>query len=105
MSTLLQLVTTVDQSDKAEQIAATLINERLAACVQIDGPITSVYRWNGQIQRDQEWRCTIKTIAERSEEVLRRLEEIHPYDTPEILATRVDEASEAYARWAKESID
>jgi periplasmic divalent cation tolerance protein len=105
MSNLLQLVTTVDESDKADQIAATLINERLAACVQIDGPITSVYRWEGQVHRDQEWRCTIKTIAERSDEVLRRLEEIHPYDTPEILAIRVDQASEGYAKWARENVD
>jgi periplasmic divalent cation tolerance protein len=104
MSNLLQVVTTVDSAEKAEQIATTLINERLAACVQIDGPITSVYRWDGEIQRDQEWRCTIKTIAERSDEMLRRLEEIHPYDVPEILATRVDQASEGYARWARENV-
>ena len=104
MSNLLQVVTTVDQPEKAEQIASTLINERLAACVQIDGPITSVYRWDGQIQRDQEWRCTIKTITERSDEVLQRLEEIHPYDVPEILATRVDHATQGYASWARENV-
>jgi periplasmic divalent cation tolerance protein len=104
MSRLLQLVTTVDQSEKAEQIATTLIDERLAACVQIDGPITSVYRWEGKIQRDQEWRCTIKTIAERSADVLRRLEEIHPYDVPELLATHVDKSSQAYATWARENV-
>jgi periplasmic divalent cation tolerance protein len=104
MSNLLQLVTTVDRSEKAEEIAATLIDEQLAACVQIDGPITSVYRWNGQIQRDQEWRCTIKTVADRGGELLRRLEEIHPYDVPEILVTHVDQASEGYARWARENV-
>ncbi len=102
MTDCLQIVTTVEHREDAERIARTLIEERLAACCQISGPVTSVYRWRGKIETTQEWRCTIKTRADlypRVEQAIRRL---HPYEVPEIVATPIAAGSDDYLKWVAE---
>ena len=64
MLSIIQVTTTCDDEQKAEALARALVEQRLAACVQIDGPIKSVYRWNGKVEVEREWRCTIKTKKE-----------------------------------------
>ena len=99
MSTCIQVVTTTALREEAERIARELVETRLAACVQIVGPITSTYRWQGKIETDEEWQCWAKTRGDlfaRVEEAIRR---IHPYELPEILAMPIVAGSAAYLAW------
>lgn len=99
MAQYIQLVTTTARRAEAEQIAHSLIDERLAGCVQIVGPITSVYRWEGKVETSEEWQCVIKSRADllgRLQETLRRL---HPYQVPEMLALPVLDGNADYLQW------
>jgi periplasmic divalent cation tolerance protein len=70
-----------------ERIAERLVAERLAACVQISGPITSTYHWKGKIEQEREYVCTAKTSRKNYPEIEKIILELHPYETPEIIAT------------------
>jgi len=99
MSDYIQIVTTAGTRDDAQRIARALVDERLAACVQVVGPVASTYRWKGQIESGEEWQCWAKTrqsLYERVEQAIRRL---HPYEVPEILALPVLAGSAAYLAW------
>jgi periplasmic divalent cation tolerance protein len=95
----IQVVTTAPTRELAEQIAGRLVEERLAACVQIDGPIHSTYRWRGGIERDEEWRLTAKTLVTRYDQVEMTIRQLHPYEVPEILAVPVLCGEESYLHW------
>jgi periplasmic divalent cation tolerance protein len=95
---VLQIITTTPTIDDARRIATALVERRLAACVQIVGPIESVYRWQGKIETAQEFQCWIKTRGDLYSEVVRLLKELHPYEVPEIL-TVIVEASKPYLDW------
>lgn len=97
------VTTTVADRETAERIAGVLVNERLAGCVQVSGPVFSHYRWKGASERTEEWRLDCKTTAARLSALERRLLELHPYDLPEILALPVVQGSDAYLRWLDES--
>jgi periplasmic divalent cation tolerance protein len=99
MTELVQVATTVDSEPKARAIADQLVTERLAACVQIVGPVSSVYHWNGQLERATEWLCLAKTTGARLDQLIDRIRVIHPYQQPEILATPVLAADQGYQRW------
>lgn len=94
-----QVVTTTDSEAEAQRLAALLIEERLAACAQVDGPIHSTYWWEGKAATDPEWRITIKTSATQYPDMARRLADQHTYDVPEILATEVVAGHPAYVQW------
>ena len=94
-----QIVTTTASKADAEKIARALVERRLAACVQIGGPITSCYHWQGQVETAEEWLCTIKTRRDLYSQVEAAIQELHPYQTPEILATQVVEGSREYLQW------
>lgn len=102
MSAILQVVTTIDSEARARAMAESLVREHSAACVQIDGPITSIYRWQGKLETAQEWRCTIKTTADRFEALERQIRALHSYEVPEIVATEVARTSAAYAEWLRQ---
>ncbi len=72
---------------------------RLAACVQVLGPITSTYRWQGKIETGSEWLCVVKSREERYDELERAIRSLHPYEVPEILATPVTAGNPAYLAW------
>jgi periplasmic divalent cation tolerance protein len=99
METFIQIVTTTDKREAAEQIARALVEKRLAACVQIDGPITSVYRWQGQVEEVQEWRCVIKSRSALFEDIVGAIREMHSYEVPEIIATQIDFLDAGYRQW------
>lgn len=105
MSNYLQIETTASSAAEAEQIAAALVEGRLAACVHIAGPIQSVYRWQGAVERSEEWTCTIKTRSDRFEAVAAAINEIHSYDCPQLIAFALEQLSEAYGRWMDGQID
>lgn len=104
MSEILQVVTTVDAEVAARQLAAALVERDVAACVQVDGPIQSTYRWQGAIETSEEWRLTIKTTESRYDALETAIRSLHSYDVPEILATKVTRVSDDYRRWLVEQV-
>ena len=96
---LVQVTTTAPDEQTAGAIAGALLDERLAACVQVDGPITSRYWWDGALETSTEWRCVAKTTASRADEVVAAIVAAHPYDVPEVLVTPVLAAHAPYATW------
>ena len=99
MTEYIQVITTTGCKEDAEKIAAALVEARLAACVQISGPITSTYRWKGAVETAEEWQCVVKTrrdLYDRIDETIRRL---HPYEVPEILAIAIVTANQSYLEW------
>jgi periplasmic divalent cation tolerance protein len=102
MSDHIQVVTTTEHQEDAERIARALVEERLAACVQVAGPITSVYRWHGQIETAREWQCCAKTRREFYDEIERAIRRLHPYEVPEILAVPVIAGSADYLAWLEQ---
>ena len=105
MSDYIQVVTTTGTRDDAQRIARALVEERLAACVQVAGPVASTYRWKGQIETSEEWQCWAKTrqsLYERVEQTIRRL---HPYEVPEILALPILAGSASYLAWLDAEVE
>lgn len=98
----IQVVTTTEKRQDAERIAGMLIEKRLAACVQIVGPVLSIYRWKEKIERAEEWQCHIKTRAGLYDDVEAAIKADHPYETPEIMAWRLLQGSHEYLTWLHE---
>ena len=96
------VLTTIGSGAEAEKLARTLVEERLAACVNVLPPMTSVYRWKGEVERETEQQLVMKTAADGVSALETRLRELHPYDLPEFIVL-TGRASEAYARWVTES--
>ena len=93
--------TTLANREKAEELARTAIEQRLAACVQIDGPITSHYLWQGRPERAAEFRLCFKFLPSQQVALEAWLFDHHPYDTPEWIVLRADRVGEKYLSWAK----
>jgi periplasmic divalent cation tolerance protein len=99
-----QVLTTVGSVEEAERVSSVLIERRLAACVQVSGPVVSRYRWQGEIEEAQEWQCLAKTEARLYPEVEAAIREAHSYEEPEILAIPVLTGSPGYLRWIGENL-
>ena len=97
---MLLALTTVASSEQAHQLARGLIEQRLAACVQIQA-IESVYRWEGELQQDSEWRLLIKTTPERWAALQAWLLARHPYSLPALLAWPASQAAPGFAAWVQ----
>jgi periplasmic divalent cation tolerance protein len=93
------VLTTVGLIDKAEQIATELVEHRLAACVNIVGPVRSIYRWKGAIEREQEYLLIIKTTTEQASALETAFAELHPYELPEHIEVSIEGGSVAYLEW------
>jgi periplasmic divalent cation tolerance protein len=100
----LQVSTTTGTEREAEEISAALVERRLAACVQVIGPIASRYRWQGAVEQAREWLCLAKTEASRYPELEAAIRELHSYDEPEIVATPIVAGSAGYLEWIGESL-
>jgi periplasmic divalent cation tolerance protein len=101
VSVCYQVLTTIDSEAGAVRIAEILVTERLAACVQIAGPIASLYHWGGTIERAAEWHCTAKTSERVLEAVLARIRGLHSYQQPEIIATAISTGDPDYLEWVR----
>ena len=99
MHDLTLVLTTMPDDHRADELAKTLVEERLAACVNVHGPMMSTYRWKGQIDREPERQLVIKTMRARLPALEARVRELHPYDLPEFIIVAVG-ASDAYLAWA-----
>lgn len=102
MADILTVLTTTGSAERAEALARGAVERRVAACAQINGPVTSVYRWEGAVQTDPEWQVFLKTSAARYGALEAYLREAHDYDVPEIIATPVERGSADYLRWVEE---
>jgi periplasmic divalent cation tolerance protein len=101
--TVAEICTTFAARDTAVACANRLVAARLAACVQIDGPVHSTYRWQGAVETAEEWRCTCKTTPARAAACVAAIVAGHPYATPEVLVRQAT-ATPAYAAWVRESV-
>lgn len=97
------VLTTIAAEADGAALARTLVDERLAACVNLLPAMTSVYRWRGQVEQDRELQVVIKTTRDRLGDLETRLRELHSYELPEFLVIAADEGSAAYLRWVSES--
>jgi periplasmic divalent cation tolerance protein len=102
MPEFVQVLTTTDERELAETIGHALVERRLAACVQIAGPVTSIYRWQSRIDTAEEWQCWIKTTRERLAAVERAISELHSYSLPEIIVMPIVAGSANYLKWLAE---
>ena len=96
---------TAPDAPTATRLAHLLVEERLAACVQVVPAVTSVYRWEGAVETTEEHLLLVKTTAATFEAIRDRVRSEHPYDTPEVLAVPVVAIDARYATWADASID
>jgi periplasmic divalent cation tolerance protein len=101
MTDIIIILVTAGSEGEAEKIAQTLVEERLAACVNIISPIRSIYRWEGKTQDDREWLLVIKTEQTHFAEVEARVRSLHSYQVPEVIALPVVDGSERYLEWVK----
>ncbi len=92
-------ITTAGSREEAEQIARALVEERLAACVNLLPGVTSVYRWRGEMETAEEVLLLIKTTAERLEELEAAVRRLHSYEVPELVVLRPEAMGKAYLEW------
>jgi len=100
----IQVLTSIDSEQKAVAIAKTLLEKRLAACVQILGPIQSHYWWRDQQEKSQEWLCLAKTRQELYPAVESAIRQVHSYQTPEILAVPILAGLPEYLAWLDQEV-
>ena len=104
MPDIILVLTTVSDDEHAETLARALVDERLAACVNLHGPMTSFYRWKGAVERDAERQLVIKTTRDRLPALEARLKALHRYELPEFLVLAVEAGSAEYLNWVNDAI-
>ena len=105
MLNFIQISTTTETKKEAEKISQKILEKRLAACVQIIGPIESSFWWKNKIEQSEEWLCLIKTHKKFFDEIENLISAIHSYETPEIIATPIIAGSKEYLDWIDELVD
>lgn len=102
MADAIEVRTTIDDREGAQKIAQALVSQRLAACVQVIGPITSTYWWQGEMSETDEWICVAKTQKALYGAVEQAIRENHTYEEPEIIATEIVAGSAGYLKWIEQ---
>jgi periplasmic divalent cation tolerance protein len=97
------IFSTASSEEQAQSIAQALVSERLAACVNIVGPIRSIYRWRDAIEDDREFLLLIKTRATLFVKVEKRIRELHSYEVAEVISSSIDRGSPPYVKWLLEA--
>lgn len=105
MTGFIQVMTTAETKEQAQSIARYLVEEKLAACVQITGAAFSTYRWAGKIETTREYLCLIKTRKDLFTRVESAIKKLHSYETPEIIAISIINGSKEYLKWLDESLE
>ena len=104
MSEFIVVLVTCGSEEEAVKIANVLVEERLAACVNLISPVRSIYRWEGKVWDEKEWILFIKTQKERFEELERKVKSLHSYSVPEIIGLPIVEGADSYLKWLEEMI-
>jgi len=104
MESYIQVIKTMEKKEDAEKIAKTILEKRLAGCVQIVGPILSTYWWKDALETVEEWQCLMKTRKDLYGAVEKAVKAIHPYETPEIIAIPIATGSKEYLKWLHDEI-
>lgn len=104
MSEYIQVITTTDKKENAKIIARGIVEKRLAACVQVVGPITSTYWWDNNIEESEEWLLIMKSQKNLYKELEEAIKEIHTYEVPEILSSPVIAGNQSYLDWIGKEI-
>ncbi len=102
MDAIIQVTTTGDNRRMMEKIGRIIVEQRLASCAQISGPIKSIYWWKGKIEETEEWVCVLKSTKTHYEEIQKKIRELHSYDVPEIISVEINRTLPDYARWVRE---
>jgi periplasmic divalent cation tolerance protein len=97
-------LTTVGTAEDAERIARMLVEQRLAACVNVVSGVVSVYRWQGAVERADEWLLVMKTSSDMLEPLREALVALHPYELPELVALPIEGGHRPYLAWLDESL-
>jgi len=104
MSSAIQVTTALASREAALRIAELLVESRLTACVQVVGPVTSTYRWQGKIEQGEEWLCVVKSLPELYSQLEAAIRAAHSYETPEIIAVPIVAGSADYLSWLAEQV-
>ncbi len=104
MGKYIQVITTIDDEKKAENMAELLLSRKVCACVQISGPIKSIYWWKGKIEKSEEYYISIKTTKDKFNIVMDIIKENHSYEVPEIISLDIDDGYRPYLDWIDESV-
>jgi periplasmic divalent cation tolerance protein len=99
-----QVTTTLPDRATAERVATQLVEERLAACAQVIGPVRSTYWWAEKVEQADEWYCHLKTTVARLPGIETRIRELHPYEVPEIIAVPILQGNPDYLKWIQEAV-
>jgi periplasmic divalent cation tolerance protein len=99
MTDAIVVLVTASSAEEGERIAAVLVGERLAACVNLIGPMRSIYRWEEKVQRDAEILLIVKTARHRFNALEQRVRDLHSYDVPEVIALSVEQGALPYLDW------
>ncbi|WP_289018225.1 divalent-cation tolerance protein CutA [uncultured Ornithinimicrobium sp.] len=102
---LVEAHVSVPDTDTAQRIASDLVARQLAACVQVLGPMTSVYTWEGEVHRSEEWLLLAKTTAASFPALTRAVRALHGYEVPEVVAVPITQALGEYAAWVRQHAD
>ncbi|MCA9126199.1 MAG: divalent-cation tolerance protein CutA [Planctomycetales bacterium] len=102
---IVELTTTTDSEELAQEMARRLVDSKMAACVQVFGPICSVYRWNDELCQSTEYRCTAKSIKRHVDALIALITSLHSYEVPEILVVDVSATSDSYGQWIVQQVD
>jgi periplasmic divalent cation tolerance protein len=97
--------TTVSTKAQANSLASELISRRIAACVQIDGPINSFFQWKGEVCQEEEFRLAIKTRSGREQQLRQAIQSVHPYEQPQIITLQSIDVDPGYSQWVCENVD
>ena len=104
MTDKLIVLSTAGNKDEAQKIASALVEQQLAACVNVVGPISSTYRWRGKVEHAEEFLLIVKTTARAYAHVAETIQRLHSYDLPEIIQLSIAEGSAEYLEWIGESV-
>jgi periplasmic divalent cation tolerance protein len=98
------MITTIHDHDQAEKIARALLADQIVACVNVLGPCTSLYTWQGNVERETEYVLLMKTTAACEASVISRVQQLHPYEVPEVIVLPIHAGSSAYLSWITASV-
>lgn len=99
------VLVTCGSEEEALRISRALVEEHLAACINLISPVRSIYRWEGEILDEKEWLLVIKTQSQRFDELEKRVRSLHSYSVPEIISLPIQKGSSKYLRWINENTE